>query len=372
MSAARRLAIVAAGALSSVACAPLGELPADQVATTTTTDDAGDVANPTTTSTPTTSTATTSTPTTGSEGEDTGADERWSQRCTNEVEGWVVQYPEDWHTNEGDVVGPCRLFDPDPIDLAFEASEVPPTIAVQLRAEDATRLEDVAADPTVEVVERRTLSVDGRPGERLEERHTGGGLLPGGTRSVRYVIDLGGEVLLASTFDLGDDDVTGNVAVLDELVRRLELVDPEPDAVRAALPEDTVAVFYTAEVADTCGSIRPVSRPARWPVVLGSAVEALLRGPTPGERQAGLSSPFSERTAGRLSSIAASNGVARVDFVDFSDVIAEPPSACDRQVLLGQLDATVTQFPEIDRAVYSFGGDVEAFYRWVGVPPPDR
>jgi hypothetical protein len=39
-------------------------------------------------------------------------------------------------------------------------------------------------------------------------------------------------------------------------------------------------------------------------------------------------------------------------------------------MLLGELDATVTQFPDIDRAIYSFNGDVEAFYGWLQLAPP--
>ncbi len=38
---------------------------------------------------------------------------------------------------------------------------------------------------------------------------------------------------------------------------------------------------------------------------------------------------------------------------------------------LGQLDQTATQFPSVDRAVYSIGGDVRVFYEWLqrDVPP---
>lgn len=369
-----RLAIVAAIASSTLACTPLGELPSDQVATTTSIPTTSIPAATTTTTTSggdqTGGTTTPTTRTTASSSE--ADDQRWSQRCTNEAEGWVVAYPADWHVYEGAAVGPCRLFDPYPIELPSEASEVPPSIAVQLRTEDAVRLQGVTEDPTIEVVDRRAVLVDGRPAERLEERHRGSGLLTEGTRSVRYVVDLGGRVLLASAFDLGQPEFTAKVRVLDELVQRVDLVEPDPDAVRAALPEDTVAVFFTPAGAEAdCGAIRPVPRSARWPMVLRSAVEALLRGPTAAEREAGLTSWFSEDTAGMLSSVNVVGGVAHVDLVDFSAVIPNASTSCGSAMLLRQLDATVTQFPEIDRAVYSFGGDVEAFYRWLQLSPPD-
>ena len=35
------------------------------------------------------------------------------------------------------------------------------------------------------------------------------------------------------------------------------------------------------------------------------------------------------------------------------------------------LDSTATQFPTVDRVVYSFGGDIAAFYEWLQRTPPE-
>jgi hypothetical protein len=57
--------------------------------------------------------------------------------------------------------------------------------------------------------------------------------------------------------------------------------------------------------------------------------------------------------------------VAYVDFEDFRRVIPNASASCGSALLLAQLDRTVTQFPTVDRAVYSFEGDADAFYEWL-------
>jgi hypothetical protein len=104
--------------------------------------------------------------------------------------------------------------------------------------------------------------------------------------------------------------------------------------------------------------------------VLHGALTALLAGPTSEERAQGLESWFSAETADALRSVALSGGVARVDLRDLRDLIPGASSSCGSAVLLGQLDATVTQFPGVTRAVYSLDGDVDAFYEWLQLDPP--
>lgn len=38
--------------------------------------------------------------------------------------------------------------------------------------------------------------------------------------------------------------------------------------------------------------------------------------------------------------------------------------------LRAQLDSTATQFPTVDRAVYSIGGDMATFYHWLQADVP--
>jgi hypothetical protein len=116
--------------------------------------------------------------------------------------------------------------------------------------------------------------------------------------------------------------------------------------------------------------VRPLERRVQAPAVLAGALRALLRGPTAAERRAGYGGWFSARTAGMLRSVSITRGVARIDFADFSRRIPNASSSCGSALLLAQLDRTAMQFPTVRRTVYSFAGDVEAFYAWLQLSPP--
>ena len=73
-----------------------------------------------------------------------------------------------------------------------------------------------------------------------------------------------------------------------------------------------------------------------------------------------------------LRSARVSNGVAYVDFRNFSRVIPSASSSCGSALLLAQLDRTAMYFPTIRRAVYSFNGSTKAFYEWLQRSPPGR
>lgn len=136
----------------------------------------------------------------------------------------------------------------------------------------------------------------------------------------------------------------------------------------------SVQVFFTAEdhLADGCSATTPVTRTVEAPAVLRGALEELLRGPTRAERAAGLQSPFSAETAGGLVAVSIVEGVALVDLrPDLVQALGPTSAACAGAVLVSQLDATVTQFPQVERAVYSYGGDVAAFYAGLEGVAPD-
>jgi len=134
-----------------------------------------------------------------------------------------------------------------------------------------------------------------------------------------------------------------------------------------------VAVFFGAPgAADTdCALVQAVERTTDGPDVLHDAVAALLEGPTAEEQADELWSFFSDETAGVLISAEVDEGVARLDFEDFSGIIPNASSSCGSASLLAQLDATATQFPTVGQAVYSFEGSEEAFYGWLQMEPPE-
>ena len=122
-----------------------------------------------------------------------------------------------------------------------------------------------------------------------------------------------------------------------------------------------VDVFFTEE-GSACGdSVTAYPRSVEGPGVLRGVLEHLLAGPTDEEIAEGAQSIFSDKTAGSLNSVTITDdGLARVDFADFS--AHAPGVACVAMALGAQLDATVKQFPTVKEVVYSFDGDIGAFY----------
>jgi hypothetical protein len=124
----------------------------------------------------------------------------------------------------------------------------------------------------------------------------------------------------------------------------------------------------TVQVVFSCGEL-PVGT---WRVTedeagdsLTFALRALLAGPTPQERAAGLSSFFSEETAGMLNRAEIRGGVAFIDFGDFSRIIPNASTSAGSAELLDQLAGTIFQFDGIVEAELSFDGSCDAFWNWL-------
>lgn len=131
--------------------------------------------------------------------------------------------------------------------------------------------------------------------------------------------------------------------------------------------QTTVQVFFAH---GACGEdVRPYPRTVEGPGVLRGALERLLSGPNDEEIAAGAQSVFSDDTAEALRTVTiADNGVARIDFADFSGHI--PSTSCAMGALFAELEATVRQFTTVEEAVYSFDGSIDDFYTYyqLGVP----
>jgi hypothetical protein len=145
------------------------------------------------------------------------------QACTNDEDGYTVEYPSGWSTNAGEVVPPCRFFHPEPFGVP-EATEVI-GLAVTVSVEPVP-FERVSGsdDLTEEELSREETTVAGRPAVRVETVSTGDGLLPEGIRSYRYAVDLDGRTLVAVTRDVEGLDYAGNQDVVDAMMASLELV----------------------------------------------------------------------------------------------------------------------------------------------------
>lgn len=134
----------------------------------------------------------------------------------------------------------------------------------------------------------------------------------------------------------------------------------------------TVAAYFgNQERGDPCDDVFPVDREVAADAPLRGALQALLAGPTEAEAAEGYGGWFSSATEGMLNSVRIADGTAHVDFADFSEVVPNASTSCGSALLLGQLDATVTQFDTVDRVRYSFDGDVAAFYHWLQLEVPE-
>lgn len=142
--------------------------------------------------------------------------------CTNEASGFRLEYPADWHTNDGDVGEPCSFFDPEPIEVP-EATEFF-DVAVIVSREPVTLDVIAGEDPSRTVLEREETEIAGGRAMRMEIEATGQGLLDRGTRSYQVVVDADGESLIVSTFDVGDLDYGRNKEIVDQMADSLELI----------------------------------------------------------------------------------------------------------------------------------------------------
>ncbi|HSH44435.1 MAG TPA: GerMN domain-containing protein [Longimicrobiales bacterium] len=112
---------------------------------------------------------------------------------------------------------------------------------------------------------------------------------------------------------------------------------------------------------------RPVAVERRVPeATVESALQALVRGPTEAERQAGHSSWFADSTAAILRSVARDNGQVVVDFHgDMPRLMSGAGTSFGSLMLLAMLDSTVFQFPGVQAVEYRLDGSCAAFGEWL-------
>jgi hypothetical protein len=150
-----------------------------------------------------------------------------------------------------------------------------------------------------------------------------------------------------------------SVPATDDVVEfaeiRCDVASPPPEA-------RTVQVVFSCDE-HAVGTWRHVTGPGVDTLEL--AVRELLRGPTIDEREAGLTSFFSAATADMLNAVSLRDGVAHIDFRDFSGIIPNASASAGSTQLLDQLAGTVFQFDGIDEAEITFGGSCDAFWNWL-------
>jgi spore germination protein GerM len=182
----------------------------------------------------------------------------------------------------------------------------------------------------------------------------------------------GARLLLTATAMLGfvlaacgdDDETTAADTTTTEPSATTETTSPEG-------PATFDLYLLPAKIGDDCSVVLSSEREAQAEGDVGDALAQLLAGPTAEEQAQGLDSWFSEETEGMLNSVVIEDGVAEVNFADFSVIIPNASTSCGSASLIAQLDNTVLQFPQVDEVVYTFDGDRAAFYEWLQLAPPE-
>ena len=150
------------------------------------------------------------------------------------------------------------------------------------------------------------------------------------------------------------------------LVSALIVAALAPALASGAAPKShAVSIYVPRGVTKDCARVQPLKRVVAGPGLLRGALQALLAGPTKAERARGYGGWFSAKTAGHLRSVRITDGVAYVDFRNFATHVPNASASCGSTLLLSQLDRTAAQFPNVERAVYSFDGSRSAFYTWL-------
>lgn len=140
---------------------------------------------------------------------------------------YTIGYPEDWHTNSGEVIEACQRFDEEPVELEADIGGAPEEPVVVNVLPVAL---DVAADAGEQEEEhsRTNTTVAGRDAVIAEWTSTGDGAVPEGTRSYRYLVELDDErTLMIAAFDLGDGSFDEHREVVDAMAQSLELHEGE-------------------------------------------------------------------------------------------------------------------------------------------------
>jgi hypothetical protein len=143
-----------------------------------------------------------------------------TQSCTNEAFGLTVRFPARWHTNTGNGVPGCALFDPAPIQFDLEARVVP-AVAVLMRREPLPLEAALARVLGQREVRQEATTVGGRRAVRLETDRPGLLAGPRGVRFYLYLIDLGDATLIASTNEAGMISYRIKTRILDEMMASL-------------------------------------------------------------------------------------------------------------------------------------------------------
>lgn len=166
--------------------------------------------------------------------------------CENTDEGYRIDYPEDWHTNQDDDFTDCSVFDPEPFELD-NILDIPTELAIAVSVEPTT-LELIQQDDSIhrEILSEREETIDGRRAIRQEvEVADEGGLLQD-LEATRWLVEDGFRTIVLRTYDSGPLAYGDKQQILDDMVATLD-IEGEP----TELPDETDEDDETAEDDET-------------------------------------------------------------------------------------------------------------------------
>jgi len=149
--------------------------------------------------------------------------------CVAAERGYELDFPQSWFSNDAGIAEPCRFFHPEPFTVIPRTEA--PGLAISVRLNPVS-FDEVTPPPegpsSVEVVERRTTTINGRSSVRVETLATGQALLPRGTRAVSWFVDASDGTLVATTSEAASAGrYQDNVEVLDRMMHSLQILEPE-------------------------------------------------------------------------------------------------------------------------------------------------
>jgi hypothetical protein len=198
--------------------------------------------------------------------------------CTNERFGYALGYPSDWHAPAFSAESECTFFDPAPILLPEASDAFGATLEVAPAQQSYRQLVASLADERFEeVLERRELTIAGRPAVEVISRATGAGLLESGTESATYVVDRSPEPpIMLRTVRRPNSNWEERLRILDETARTLVLFEPERTASQDAPPDAVLrkrAAMLDAALAGDYDALAQLSDPNEFAYTFGEEVD---------------------------------------------------------------------------------------------------
>ncbi len=144
-------------------------------------------------------------------------------------------------------------------------------------------------------------------------------------------------------------------------------------SVSAFSQEMTIKVYFANENSnpniEDCTKVEPAKRTiSKTKAVAKAALEELFKGVSPKEREKGFSSLSQNETRDILKSIKIKNKSAYVNFRNAVYRQTETATtSCGSGIFMASIEATLKQFPTIEKVFYAIEGSPADFYDWVQI-----